>query len=420
MDIINSIISLGASVMMPVIFFIIALCFGVKIGTAFKAGMLVGIGFEGVGLVIGLLLTNLGPASQAMVERIGLQLTVVDTGWPTASTIGWGSPLMLPVVVGFIVINLAMLLLKLTKTVNIDIFNYWIFLIMGSVVYAGTGNYWLSVGITFAIFVLTLLAADLTAPYLQKNYNLKGISFPHLTCIAYVPFGIACNYIIEKTPLINKINFDPESINKKFGVFGEPLTLGFVLGLLLAFLAGYNVSAAVSLAIKVSAAMLLLPKMIEILVQGLLIVRDAAEAKLKAKFPGRDFYIGMDTALLIGEPSVLATGLLLIPMAVVLSIILPGNRVLPFVDLASLMFLLAMVTPFCKRNMFRMFITGTLIVTCILYVGTDISQEYTQAAVNSHIPVPEGMAEITNIVGGATTPVGWLAVKFGEFFSATH
>ncbi|STR39052.1 PTS system protein [Klebsiella michiganensis] len=53
MDIINSIISLGASVMMPVIFFIIALCFGVKIGTAFKAGMLVGIGFEGVGLVIG-------------------------------------------------------------------------------------------------------------------------------------------------------------------------------------------------------------------------------------------------------------------------------------------------------------------------------------------------------------------------------
>lgn len=47
MDIINSIISLGASVMMPVIFFIIALCFGVKIGTAFKAGMLVGIGLKG-------------------------------------------------------------------------------------------------------------------------------------------------------------------------------------------------------------------------------------------------------------------------------------------------------------------------------------------------------------------------------------
>ena len=420
MDIINSIISLGASVMMPVIFFIIALCFGVTLGTAFKAGMLVGIGFEGVGLVIGLLLTHLGPASQAMVERIGLHLTVVDTGWPTASTIGWGSPLMLPVVVGFIIINLAMLLLKITKTVNIDIFNYWIFLLVGSVVYAGTGNYWLAVGITFGIFILTLLAADFTAPYLQKNYHLKGISFPHLTCICYVPFAMVCNYLIDKTPLIRKINFDPETINKKFGVFGEPTTLGFVLGLLLALLAGYDASAAVALAIKVAAAMLLLPKMIEILVQGLMIVRDAAEAKLKAKFPGRDFYIGMDTALLIGEPSVLATGLLLIPVTVVLSVILPGNRVLPFVDLASLMFLLAMVTPFCKRNMFRMFITGTLIVTCILYVGSDISPEYTQAARNANIPIPEGMSEVTNMVGGATTPVGWLAVKFAELFGTAH
>lgn len=420
MDIINSIISLGATVMMPVIFFIIALCFGVTLGTAFKAGMLVGIGFEGVGLVIGLLLTHLGPASQAMVERIGLHLTVVDTGWPTASTIGWGSPLMLPVVVGFIIINLAMLLLKITKTVNIDIFNYWIFLLVGSVVYAGTGNYWLAVGITFGIFTLTLLAADFTAPYLQKNYHLKGISFPHLTCICYVPFAMVCNYLIDKTPLIRKINFDPETINKKFGVFGEPITLGFVLGLLLALLAGYGASAAVALAIKVAAAMLLLPKMIEILVQGLMIVRDAAEAKLKAKFPGRDFYIGMDTALLIGEPSVLATGLLLIPVTVVLSVILPGNRVLPFVDLASLMFLLAMVTPFCKRNMFRMFITGTLIVTCILYVGSDISPEYTQAARNANIPIPEGMSEVTNMVGGATTPVGWLAVKFAELFGTAH
>ncbi|CDL13619.1 PTS system, galactitol-specific IIC component [Klebsiella pneumoniae IS46] len=63
---------------------------------------------------------------------------------------------------------------------NIDIFNYWIFLIMGSVVYAGTGNYWLSVGITFAIFVLTLLAADLTAPYLQKTIILKGYHSPIL------------------------------------------------------------------------------------------------------------------------------------------------------------------------------------------------------------------------------------------------
>lgn len=49
-------------------------------------------------------------------------------------------------------------------------------------------------------------------------------------------------------------------------------------------MAGYSISESVALVVTVSAAMLLLPKMIEILVQGLLIVRDAVEAKLKKYF----------------------------------------------------------------------------------------------------------------------------------------
>ncbi len=114
-----------------------------------------------------------------MVERIGLQLTVVDTGWPTASTIGWGTPLMLPVVVGFIVINLAMLLLKLTKTVNIDIFNYWIFLIMGSVVYAGTEITGFR-SVLHSLFCVDAIGGRFNGAVFTKNYNLKGISFPIL------------------------------------------------------------------------------------------------------------------------------------------------------------------------------------------------------------------------------------------------
>ena len=79
----------------------------------------------------------------------------------------------------------------------------------------------------------------------------------------------------------------------------------------------------------------------------------------------------MDTALLIGDSSVLATGLLLIPITILLAFILPGNEMLPFADLASLVFILALVTPFVRRNMFKMLIVGTLSVIIILYVGTD-------------------------------------------------
>ena len=97
MEIINTIIGLGASVMMPIIFFVVGLIFRMGIGKSFKAGMTVGVGFVGVNMVINLLLDNLGPASKAMVNRLGLHLTTVDVGWPTASTVGWGTPIMVAV-----------------------------------------------------------------------------------------------------------------------------------------------------------------------------------------------------------------------------------------------------------------------------------------------------------------------------------
>ena len=183
MAFINSIIGLGSAVMMPIIFFIVGLIFRMHPAKAFKAGMLVGVGFTGVSMVINLMLGALGPASKAMVERLGLKLTVTDVGWGTASTIGWGSPIMLVAVVGFLVINAILLFLNLTKTVDLDIFNFWIFLLVGAVIYAGTNNYWIAIIADWIIYTLTLIIADITQPIIQKkfpNKDLNGISFPHL------------------------------------------------------------------------------------------------------------------------------------------------------------------------------------------------------------------------------------------------
>ncbi len=418
MAILNSIISLGASVMMPIIFFVVGLIFRMKPAKAFKAGMLVGVGFTGVSMVINLLLGALGPASKAMVARLGLHLTVTDVGWATASTIGWGSPIMPIAVIGFLIINAILLVLNVTKTVGIDIFNFWIFLLLGAVIYAGTGNFWIAIVATWVIYAITLVVADFTQPIIQKQFpkkDLKGISFPHLTCIAWIPFGIVSDWIIEKIPGLKKINLQPEVVNKRLGVLGEPISFGAIIGVILGILAGYDVSKIITLAVNIAAAMYLLPIMVDVLVSGLVMVRDRVDTQLKVWFPNRKFFIGMDTALLIDDPSVLATGLLLLPFAIILAFVLPGNKVLPFADLASLMFLFALVAPFCKRNMFRMLIAGILIVTVVFYVGTSIAPEFTKAAVQSNIGSVKGFTAITNIVGSATTWVGWIFIKLSEF-----
>lgn len=417
MEFLYSILELGPTVMMPIIFFLLGLCFKVKIGKAFEAGMLVGIGFTGINLIVGMLLNSLGPASQDMVERLGANLTVIDAGWATSAAIGWSSPLVPFVVVGAIALNIVLLAINKTQILNIDIFNYWLILLPGSMVYYQTDSIAIATGASLLLYLIAFIIADKTAPTIEKMYGIKGVAFVHATCGIYVPIGILVNTIIEKIPGLNKIDLSPESIISKLGMLGHPITLATILGAGMGFLAGWPVGKSAFLAVQVAAVMILLPKMVGITVDGVMIVRDAAESMLKKVFPGREFRIGMDTALLIGEPCIIATGLLLIPAALVIAILLPGNKMLPFVDLASIVFVISMVAPFCKRNMFRIFVTGCCIITIALYAGTNLSGAYGIAADQAHVKLPSNVTatELGNLVSSYNTPAGWAIVKIGEW-----
>lgn len=414
MNFFNTIIGMGATVMMPIIFFLLGLVFKVGPGKAFKAGMTVGIGFTGINMVVTLLLESLGPAAQDMATRFGLKLTIVDAGWATGAAIGWASPLIPFIVIGAILLNLVLLLINKTKIINIDIFNYWLISLVGTMVYNATNNMMFGVIAALILYLIAFVIGDLTAGPIQKMYNIKGVAFVHATCGIYVPIGIAINWIIEKIPGLNKIDLNPEKITKTIGVIGEPVTLATVLGAGLGFLAGWPVDEVLPLAVKVAAVMILLPKMVEVTVEGVMVIRDAAETYMKKLFPDREFYFGMDTALLIGEPCIIATSLLLIPTALILAMILPGNRMLPFTDLASIVFIISMVAPFCKRNMFRIFITGIAIITISLYAGTNLGPNYTEAAKKANVTVSVKGQELGNMVSPYNTPAGWALIKVSE------
>ena len=75
------IIGLGAAVMMPILFFILGVCIGIKPGKALKSGLLVGVGFVGLSVVTALLTSSLGAPLKDVTEIYGLQLRIFDMGW---------------------------------------------------------------------------------------------------------------------------------------------------------------------------------------------------------------------------------------------------------------------------------------------------------------------------------------------------
>ena len=95
MNVIKYILDLGPTVMLPLVICLFGIILGLKPGKAFSTAIKIGIGFVGIGLVVGLLRNSLGPAAAAMTENFNLSLEVVDIGWPGSSPMTWASKIAL-------------------------------------------------------------------------------------------------------------------------------------------------------------------------------------------------------------------------------------------------------------------------------------------------------------------------------------
>ena len=400
-------LGLGASVFLPVVVFVLAVVFGAKPGKSLRSALMVGVGFVGIGLIIGLLGGELGPASQAMVRRFGIELSIIDVGWPAAAAIAVGSEIAALVIPFGILLNLVLLLAKVTKTINVDIWNFWHYAFVGAIVQAVTGSIWLGLLSAMVFAAIILFLADWTAPAVQKLSGIPGISLPHGFSTAFVLPAMAVNKVIDLIPGLNTLEADPEAVRKRFGVFGEPVIVGLVIGLVIAAL-GYAgegeltawLPKVLQVGISMAAVMVLLPRMVALLMEGLIPLSEAAREFLQKRASNREIYIGLDSAIAVGHPTSIATSLIMVPITLILAVILPGNRVLPFGDLATIPFMVAMMVPIVRGNVVRATITSTVVMIPTLYIMNAIAPVHSRVAEAANFTFPEGASVITSMVDG--------------------
>jgi PTS system galactitol-specific IIC component len=399
--------TLGATVLLPIIIFVIAIVLGARTGRAFRAGLTIGIAFIGINLVLGLMLTTLGDVAQAIVKNTGMQRDIVDVGWPSAAAIAFGSSVGLWVIPIGILVNIALLLAGLTRTLNVDVWNFWHFAFVGSLVVAATGNLGYGLMAAALMAALALVLADWTAKGVQRFYEVPGVSVPHLASAQIVPIAIGLNWVMDRIPGINAIQIDTDTVQKRLGVFGEPIVLGLIIGLVLGLAAYYNagdagavIAQALKVGINLAAVMLLLPRMVKILMEGLIPVSEAARDFVQKRAGDREINVGLDSAILIGHPAAIASSLVLVPIAILLSIILPGNRIILFADLAVIPFVVAMTAPIVNGNVFRMIVIGTVTLIVGFYVGMALSPLMTSTAQTAGFQMPANTTQITSVVDG--------------------
>lgn len=310
-------INLGASVMLPVVIALLGLFFRMKPSQAVRAGLLVGIGFQGVVLTINFLLSTIQPALD-YYTAMGSGYDVAEIGFAALGGASWTTPFAVFAIPAIVIINIILLRLKATKVLNVDIWNFMHFLVPGALAYVLFGNAIIGFLVAVALSVVTLFAAEKVAPKWGEFFGLDGTA---CTCLGYIvyeyPMAAAINWVIDHIPGLNKIDLDLDTLSQKIGILGDPAIIGLFVGGFLGLMTQQDAATIIKMCAGMAAVMVLLPRMVAIMMEGLAPIGAGANEFVKNHIdPDANIYVGMDIALALGDPCCITCTAIMIPVTV--------------------------------------------------------------------------------------------------------
>ncbi len=424
------VLGLGSHIFLPLVMVFVGLLVKMKFKDAFSAALTLGVAFIGMGTIVDFMFGFLSPAAEALVENSGIQLTAIDVGWAPLAAIAWAWPyafLLFPIQIA---INLFMIAINKTSTLNVDLWNVWNKILTAVMVAAISGSVPLALVIGAIQVVFELWNADLTQKQIYKTTGIPGVSCPHsmaMFAVVLNPF----NKLMEKIPGL-KADIDAEVLKDKIGIFAENHVMGFIIGVIIAVVAGYDVQGALTVGVSTGTALTLFPMVAKLFMVALSPISDAAGEFMKKRFPGREFFIGLDWPFLAGSPELWVAAIILVPITLLYAVILPGNNVLPLGGIINICLVVPLLI-ITGGNLVRMIVMGAMSVPIFLYVGTLLAPIITDLAITTgtyNVPAGQmiswsGMempvfrfvfSRAANIINGdflgIAMLVGWLALWF--------
>jgi PTS system galactitol-specific IIC component len=363
-----------AYVMLPIIIFIIAIIIRMPLRKAFLSVLQLGAGFAGIFIAFDFFVSNINPAVSDLMIMRSINLPILDVGWPPLAAITWASPiahLSIPII---ILINIVMLTLNLTRTIYLDIWNYWHFAMLGALVLNASNSIVLALIATSLIAIYTIKMADWAAPSVKREMNLDGITISPLSSVGLLPYAQFLDVIIDRIPFIKDINYNPEKSEKEVSILSEPMVIGALVGLLLGLLAKYPMKETLELCVNIAAVMFILPQCGALIGKGMGEVSQTLRKAVEKRFPHKDnLLVALDSGILLHNKSILTAGIILMPVTIFLALIVKGNKTLPLGDLVALISQVSVMVLIFRGNVFRTLIAGIPLVISYLLISTHLA-----------------------------------------------
>ena len=412
-DFFNILTGLGWTVVIPVLAALCGKAAGLPLGTALRSGARISAALIGLTLIINRLGNTLSTAVADMAAHHQLAGEVADAGWNVSVVIASASRISLWVFPLYLVINWVMLLFQATRTLNLDLWNFWQVAFMGALVQNLTGSFASGMVASGVLTVALLVLADQTAPALARYCGAPGLSVAHGFAVSGVPFAVLAKKLLDLIPgkprLVLDRGTDPRS------PLASPALWCGALGIGMGLLAGWNAYSTLQAAVIFGAMAFLAPYLGRVLTDAVSPLAEAlavlSREKLKLRSP---ITLGLSPVAVMGNGTALTVTLMVAILMTFGAGVLPGCRFLVQGDIVMLPYLMGVIVAVCHGDLLRSLLAGAASAAVMLWCASGLAELFTLSAAAANAEAYGELGLLANLSNGAN-PLTWLAVQAGSY-----
>ena len=378
-------------------------------------GLYAGIGLTGFSWIINQFTLIVIKIVYKMVNNTGIKSPIVDIGWEAGAVASFESAIGLTFFIFGLLVEIILFATRITKVfMPSNLWNNFVFMLWGSLAFYVTHDWWLSLGLSFFMLLYTLLFAEIQADRWSTYYKSKNIT----VCSAQNIVQTIPAILLD--PLWNRLGFNrttltPTTLKHKLGIFGESPILGAALGLFISLIANIKELNQVSaweqifqFTIQLSAVITIFPLIATVFNMAFTPLAEQIDKSRKQKQKSnlgieinpihdkKRWFLAVDDSVGYGESATIISGIVLIPIMLILAFLLPGNKTLPIVDLVFLPFMVESIVAITNGNILKVIATSIVWFSLGLYTASWLGPIYTYAIAHYGVTIPAGVILVTS------------------------
>lgn len=401
----------GNFITVPIIIYIICRIFKTPRKRAFQSAVLVGVGLKGMAFITSGFGGVLTPVVQQMVNNSGLNRSALDIGWQAVAAVAYSTQIGMAFIGIGLLFQIVFWLCKATDIfMPSDLWNNYSISVWGSMFFLLTQNIWMAFLLMIFINMVTLLIAESIQKRWSTYYHYPSCAMtaPHHNGDA--PMYLVLNILFSKMGM-DKIKANPQDIRKKIGFMGEPMYIGLIVGLILGVVGNFTQlnsfagwGSIANVAVTCAAVMAIFPRIAGMFAAGFgALTEYSRKTMAKTKYgKDREFIVAVNDALGYGEAATLTTGLLVIPFALLVAFVLPGNLVIPLMVLPSLPYMVEVPVSLSNGNIVKAWLMAIIVFSAKTLMASYWAATFTQVAAEV------GFEAATQAVAGGTFIIGYI------------